>query len=140
MKYCIWSNENIQYCFLYKSQMSHRCRTPLKMLRFQTKKKKRNNKRKRAEHVYFSLSASGSLNWTHFLLHCEFIWIQSFEKIKSFTVTFFLNPKSGAHSFHLVCWALPKIQTRGNKMNASFTVLNFNALCCNVSWFSIASF
>lgn len=56
---------------------------------FSNQKAERNNKEKRAEHVYFFLSASGSLNWTHFLLHCEFIWIQSFEKIKSFSVTFF---------------------------------------------------
>lgn len=46
---------------------------------------KRNNKRRLTEHVYFSFFASGSLNWTHFPLHSEFIWIQSFEKIKSFS-------------------------------------------------------
>lgn len=134
-------------CLSFTCELSHRCRIPLKRLHFQSKRE-RNNKRMRAEHVYFSLSASGSLNWTHFLLHCEFIWIQSFEKDKVFGTFFFSSNLKwgvgvgwgGVHSFHLVCWMLPKIQKRKDKTNASFTVLHFNALRCNVSWFSVASF
>lgn len=111
----------------------------LKMLHFQTKMQEEYKKEACRACLFlpfclrqFKLNTFSFALWVHLN---SVIW-----KDKVFLCHFFFLLKAGAHSFHLVCWALPKIQTKQNKTHASFTVLHFNTLCSSVSWLSIASF